>query len=58
MPIGLDSGVYVSDEDADSRRTMLKHRIVFWPKTKLPLVLMTNRRPIPAPSTARFACWR
>ncbi len=45
MPIGLDSGVYVSDEDADSEGQLLKHRIVFWPKTKLPLVLMTNRRP-------------
>ena len=45
MPIGLDSGVYVSDEDAESQGQLLKHRIVFWPKTKLPLVLMTNRRP-------------
>ena len=45
MPIGLDSGLYVSDEDAESPSQLLKHRIVFWPKTKLPLVLMTNRRP-------------
>ncbi|HWC89559.1 MAG TPA: family 10 glycosylhydrolase, partial [Pirellulales bacterium] len=44
MPIGLDSGVYVSDEDAQRPSELLKHRIVFWPKTKLPIVLVTNRR--------------
>jgi hypothetical protein len=45
MPIGLDSGLYVSDEDAGSTPELLKHRIVFWPKTKMPIVLVTNRRP-------------
>ncbi len=45
MPIGLDSGVYVSDEEAATPARMARHRVVFWPKTKTPLVLITNRRP-------------
>jgi hypothetical protein len=44
MPIGLDSGVYVSDEEAENPPHMAKHRVVFWPKSKSPLVLITNRR--------------
>lgn len=44
MPIGLDSGVYVSDEDAENPPQMAKHRVVFWPRTKTPLLLVTNRR--------------
>ena len=44
MPVGLDSGVYVSDEDADRPAELLRHRIVFWPRGKTPLVLITNRR--------------
>lgn len=43
-PIGLDSGLYVADEDAAAAPRLQKHRIVFWPKTKTPLVLFTNRR--------------
>ncbi len=45
MPIGLDSGVFVSDEEAENPPHMAKHRIVFWPRTTTPLVLITNRRP-------------
>lgn len=44
MPIGLDSGVYVADDEADSAPQVLKHRLVFWPRTKSPLLLVTNRR--------------
>jgi Glycosyl hydrolase-like 10 len=46
MPVGLDSGVYVSEEDAAAERPVeiLRHRIVFWPRGKSPLVLLTNRR--------------
>ncbi len=58
MPIGLDSGVYVSDEDAQSPSELLKHRIVFWPKTELPIVLMTNRRSARGRCSARSACFR
>jgi hypothetical protein len=44
MPIGLDSGVYTSDEDAEKTPQLAKHRIIFWPRTKTPLLLITNRR--------------
>jgi hypothetical protein len=44
MPIGLDSGVYVTDEEADDPPALRKHRVVFWPRTKSPLLLVTNRR--------------
>jgi len=43
-PIGLDSGLFVTDEDASATPRLQKHRIVFWPRTKTPLVLFTNRR--------------
>ena len=43
MPIGLDSGVYVVDEQADEPPVILKHRLIFWPRTKSPLLLATNR---------------
>jgi hypothetical protein len=44
--IGLDSGVDVQAEiiaGADTPR-MLTHRLIFWPRTGAPLVLMTNGR--------------
>ncbi len=44
VPIGLDSGVDVSDAWASGRPRMLRHRLLFWPKTEAPLVLLTNRR--------------
>lgn len=43
MPIGLDSGVYLPTEVADGNSLLGKHRLVFWPRTTAPLVLMTNR---------------
>ena len=43
-PIGLDSGVYVSDEEAENVPQLVKHRVTFWPRTKTPLLLVTNRR--------------
>ncbi|MEE2706653.1 MAG: family 10 glycosylhydrolase [Planctomycetota bacterium] len=44
LPVGLDSGVFVSDEAADFAPSLLRHRLVFWPRTKDPVVLITNRR--------------
>ncbi len=44
--IGLDSGVDLQAEiiaDADTPR-MLRHRLIFWPRTNTPLVLLTNGR--------------
>jgi hypothetical protein len=42
-PIGLDSGVYTRPQTPSSPVEWHKHRVVFWPRTKSPLVLITNR---------------
>lgn len=44
VPIGLDSGVDVSPPAAGSTPKVLRHRLIFWPQTKAPVVLLTNRR--------------
>ena len=44
VPIGLDSGVYVADETSKLPAAWARHRLVFWPKTESPLVLLTNQR--------------
>ncbi|HVC97186.1 MAG TPA: family 10 glycosylhydrolase, partial [Pirellulales bacterium] len=44
-PIGFDSGVNVPDEAADVPAKLLIHTLVIYPKTKAPLLLVTNRRP-------------
>ncbi|HEY4310625.1 MAG TPA: family 10 glycosylhydrolase [Pirellulales bacterium] len=43
-PIGLDTGVYVPDDAVGSEPRLAKHRIVFWPRTRTPLLLVTNQR--------------
>lgn len=44
MPIGLDSGVDVGEEVIGGQAPQwLKHRVIFWPRTNSPLVLLTNR---------------
>jgi hypothetical protein len=44
LPVGLDSGLYVPDDVAKSDPQIKLHRIVFWPRTEGPVVLITNRR--------------
>lgn len=44
MPIGLDSGVYLPNEAAADQPRLLTHRLTFWPRTKTPMLLITNRR--------------
>ena len=44
LPVGLDSGVYVQDEAAEGAPRWEKHRLLFWPRTRSPLVLFTNRK--------------
>ena len=48
MPVGLDSGIHVSPQDvthvAVQPEEVQQHRLVFWPKTTAPLVLVTNLR--------------
>lgn len=43
MPLGVDSGVYTIAQP-DSPRQLRVHRLLFWPRTNEPLVLLTNRR--------------
>ncbi len=44
VPLGLDSGVDVTREESAGAPKMLRHRLIFWPRTSAPLVLLTNRR--------------
>lgn len=46
IPIGLDSGVDLAEEVTEIAQPpqWLRHRIPFWPRTKTPIVLITNRR--------------
>ena len=39
----LDSGLFVDEESLPGPSKWAKHRIVFWPRTKTPIVLLTNR---------------
>ncbi|HEY1067687.1 MAG TPA: hypothetical protein VGE52_16300, partial [Pirellulales bacterium] len=41
----VESGIYTPDEAATVGPKIAVQRIVFWPKTKTPFVLLTNRRP-------------
>lgn len=43
-PIGLDSGLYLPDTAASGTPEWRQHRLWFWPKTRTPMVLITNRR--------------
>ncbi|MBC8353624.1 MAG: family 10 glycosylhydrolase [Planctomycetes bacterium] len=43
-PLGLDSGVDVVRSPAQSTSGIEKHRLIFWPKTKAPWLLLSNRR--------------
>lgn len=43
--VGFDSGFYVPDEAATGKVAMRVHRLLFWPRTKNPLLLITNCRP-------------
>lgn len=39
----IDSGIHVA-QDAGAEATVATHRLTFWPRSKSPLVLLTNRR--------------
>jgi hypothetical protein len=43
VPLGLDSGVYVTEPVPGEKPRMLRHKLIFWPRTTAPLVLLTNR---------------
>ncbi len=46
VPIGLDSGIDQTETVVRDARPpeWLRHRIIFWPQTKAPIVLISNRR--------------
>ncbi len=46
VPFQLDSGVDLAEEVTGTAlpAQWLRHRLVFWPRTKTPIVLLTNRR--------------
>lgn len=44
MPVGLNSGIDVQHQPGRVAPAIETHRIIFWPRTKSPLVLLTNRR--------------
>lgn len=43
-PIGVDSGVFLDDGDVEPVGRKLTRRIVIWPQTTQPLVVVMNRR--------------
>jgi hypothetical protein len=43
-PSSLDSGYSVPDEAAASQPQMLVHRLIFWPRTRNPLLVLANPR--------------
>ncbi len=44
-PMGLESGVDVKEEPwSGSKPHWAKHRLVFWPRSSTPILLVTNRR--------------
>jgi hypothetical protein len=48
LPIGLDSGIDIADEDvsgiAARPASVSRHRLTFWPRTRSPLLLIANLR--------------
>ncbi|HUY91240.1 MAG TPA: hypothetical protein VMV10_21055 [Pirellulales bacterium] len=44
LPWGVDSGVYLPGDPAGDEPRLATHRLICWPRTKTPLLLLTNRR--------------
>ena len=59
-PISLDGGVDRAEEIAGNTvsERILTHRIVFWPRTELPLVLLSNRQKQRAASFGKIRLYR
>ncbi len=56
--VGVDSGVYVGEEQTTAEPALAKHRMVFWPKSTAPLVLLTNRRDGARAVFGKLRVWR
>ncbi len=64
VPLQLDSGVSVEEPIVKTEETgrpqMLRHRLIFWPRTKAPIVLLTNHsqtRPVVHGKIRLLAGW-
>jgi len=55
VTISRDSGVYVEGLGSAEHVEMQKHRVVFWPRTSSPMLLVTNQHPT---ASARFGRFR
>ncbi len=44
LPVGLNGGLDVQPQPSQAAPAMVKHRMIFWPRTTSPLLLLTNRR--------------
>ncbi|MCL4678162.1 MAG: hypothetical protein KJ017_06165 [Alphaproteobacteria bacterium] len=44
-PFGPSSGLDISGTDVQPSGRTIRHRLVFWPKSQTPLLLLTNSRP-------------
>lgn len=42
-PIGIDSGIRVPHSQVDAPAEILRHRLVFWPRSSAPVVLLANQ---------------
>ena len=45
LPIGVDSGAYGEASEGPAGKVLRKHRVLFWPRTRNPLVLLTQLNP-------------
>ncbi len=45
-PIGLDSGVYLPEDASGAGARMALHRLVFWPRTKTPLLRLDGSKAV------------
>lgn len=44
VPVSLDSGLYVAGDAGENEPHLAKQQIPFWPRSRSPVVLLTNRR--------------
>lgn len=58
VPIGLDSGVFVDDDVTAAAERIAEHRLVFWPRTKTPIVLLTNRSDAEPATFGKIRVWQ
>lgn len=57
-PVGVDSGVFIGEEQTAAVPGLAKHRVIFWPKTATPTVLLTNRRDGARAVFGKLRVWR